>query len=569
MKKFLKNYFQLTDQGARDMQKSILTNTFNNLTNILSFWIIFQFINDSLTVISGGEITYKKYFIAIPVILMIRFFSERIVYDSVYTTTYKETSKIRIDLAKRLGKLPLSFFEKKDLADLSKRILGDMEALEHAYSHAVPQFFGGILSSIIIFFMILSFQWKMAIAIFWPLPISLFSIFLFKSLKEKREASHYYAARKVTGKMQEMMDNILPIKTYGRREKTLDELQNLLDDSEKTQMQAEYLNPLILAPIQSLYRIGMATILWVGFSEYAKGNLPLPMLLQFIISSTLIYTPIEGTMANILEFLYIGTPVKSVGEILNMSIMEGEKKSPKDMNFHLENISFSYDGNHSVIKNLSTEIRQGEVTALVGPSGCGKSTLTKLMLRFYDIDGGKMTLGGEEIKTWDPEDLLQYCSMVFQDVILFNNTIMENIRLGRADASDEEVLEVAKVAQVDEFVKKLPHGYQTIIGESGRLLSGGERQRISIARALLKDAPIIFLDESTASVDADSETKIQEALSKLIKDKTVIIIAHRLRTVMNADKIIVMEDGEIVEEGSAKTLLAQDGVFKKLVELQQ
>ena len=274
-------------------------------------------------------------------------------------------------------------------------------------------------------------------------------------------------------------------------------------------------------------------------------------------------------MANMMEFFYIGGAVESIGEINHMKMMTGEKKVPKNYDYELKKVGFSYEKGKPVLKNISTTLKQGEVTALVGPSGCGKSTMTKLMLRFYDADAGEITLGGESLKDWEPEDLLKHMSMVFQEVILFNNTIRENIRIGKKGATDEEVLRVAKIAQVDEFVQKLPQGYDTKIGEGGRLLSGGERQRISIARALLKDAPIIFLDESTASVDADSETKIQEALSKLIKDKTVVVIAHRLRTVMNADKIIVLEEGRIVEEGKAEELLQKDGLFKKLYELQK
>lgn len=373
---------------------------------------------------------------------------------------------------------------------------------------------------------------------------------------------------KVSNKLQEILENILPIRAYQRETKTLEELKTLLDQGEKSQIRTEILNPLILAPLTSLFRLGIVSILLVGFSEFYAGNLGIIALLNFIIASCIVYDPLMGALTYILEFIFIGEPSKRIDELMNIDVMTGEKKEVKNFDYEFKNVSFSYDGEHDVIKDISFVAKQNEVTAFVGPSGCGKSTLANLMLRFYDVDSGEINLGGEDIKSWDPEDLLKNCSMVFQNVILFNNTVMENIRIGKKDATDDEVIEAAKIAQAHEFIEKLPDGYNTVIGEEGSLLSGGEQQRLSIARAFLKDASIIFLDESTSSVDADSESKIQKAISKLIKDKTVIVIAHRLRTVMNANKIIVLENGKIVEEGNAKELLEKNGLFKKLADLQ-
>ncbi|MDO5732766.1 MAG: ABC transporter ATP-binding protein [Eubacteriales bacterium] len=568
MKKLLQRYFHLSDEGSVNMSRAIYWSAARNMIFILPMLLIALFLQDGLAYLRGDSFSIAKYLYLIPIILILRYVTERILYDRVYTTTYTETAKKRIALSKRLAELPLSFFSGRDLADLSRTILVDMERLEHCFSHAVPQFVGAIISSVIIFIMVVAFNYKMAIAIFWPVPLALLLIALFKSKKSRLDTKHHQDTIRVSNGMQELLDNVLPIRAYQRTKKSLSEFKSVLDAAECSQLRSEILNPIILAPILSLFRLGIVSILLVGFSEFASGSLNLVQLLNFIIVSVVVYEPLIGCTVFLLEFLYIGEPLRRNAELMSIETMTGEKKQPRNYDYEVRDARFAYSSEQETIRGVSFTAKQGEVTALVGPSGCGKSTLAKLMLRFYDLDSGEIRLGGERISDWDPEDLLKYSSVVFQDVILFNNSVRENIRIGKKDASDEEVERAAKLAQADEFIRKLPQGYNTMIGEAGSLLSGGERQRLSIARALLKDAPIIFLDESTASIDADSETKIQEAIAGLIADKTLILIAHRLRTVMNCDHIVVLDEGRVVEEGRPEELLAKNGAFKKLVDMQ-
>lgn len=571
MYRFLEEKFVLSPEGAKNMGKSIIYSALLNLCSILPMVVIFHFLTDVTNKYffhSIETISMTKYWIMVPVIFILSYLMNNIQYDSVYTTTYTEAAKKRIALSERLGKLPLSFFAHRDLSDLTRTIMTDMEKMEHAYSHAVPQFYGTILSTCIILLLVTFNNVKMALAMFWPFPIALLLIFLLKDRKYRVEKIHADQALVVSDKIQEILDNILPIRAYGRTDKSLKEFEEILQEEEKKQLASEIMNPLLLAPIHSLFRVGIFSILLVGYSEFLKEDLNLPMLLNFIIVTTILYIPMEGAMNFLIEFLYVSIPANRMRELMETEIMTGKDLAVDSYDINLENIHFSY-GEEPVINGVSFSAKQGEVTALVGHSGCGKSTLVNLMLRFFDVDSGKITLGGKDIREFDPDSLLKNYSMVFQDVLLFNNTIMENIRIGKKDATDEEVLRAAKIAQVDEFALKLPNGYETIVGERGGLLSGGERQRISIARAILKDAPIIFLDESTASVDADSETKIQRALSQLIQDKTVVVIAHRLRTIMNADKILVFEDGRLMEEGSSKELIEKKGIFYKMLEIQK
>lgn len=571
MIEFLKDKFSLSTEGAKNMRKSIIYCAIMNLFNIFTMIVVFNYLTDAINkyILHNTEsISTMKYIIMIPIIFILIYIANNKQYDSVYTTTYTETAKKRIELSRRIAKLPLSFFANRDLSDLTKTIMTDMEKMEHAYSHSVPQFYGTIISTIVIVIMVALNNYKMALAMFWPFPIALILIFLLKNNKYKIEKIHADQALVVSDKIQEILDNILPIRAYGRTEKSMREFRDILDKEEELKLKAEMTNPMYLAPISSMFRIGIITVLLMGYSEFTKGNMDLPTIISFIIATTVIYTPLEGAMAFLMEFIYVSIPAERMKELMNFETMTGDDIEVNEFDIEVSDIYFGYDKDAPVINGLSFTAKQGEVTAFVGHSGCGKTTLVNLMLRFYDVDNGKILLGGRDIKDFDPDSLLKNFSMVFQEVLLFNNTIMENIRIGKKDATDEEVLRAVKIAQVDEFVKDLPDGYQTMVGEKGSLLSGGERQRISIARAILKDAPIIFLDESTASVDADSETKIQRALSYLIKDKTVVVIAHRLRTVINADKILVLEEGKLIEEGNAEQLLKRKGIFYNMMQMQ-
>ena len=563
MDKILQKKFLLSPQGAKNMKKGIIYSALLNIAFMLPMCTVFNFIKESLDIYMyhrAESYNITLYIIMVPLTFIVMFFVNKLQYDNVYTTTYTETANKRVGLSEHMRKLPLSFFERRNLADLTATIMGDMEAIEHAYSHSVPQFYGMIISVVVIAVLIGIVSPVIAIALIWPFPIALILINLARNHKYKVETGHYESKRRVTEAVQEIIDNILPIKGSNRIEKTFNEFKALLDEEEKKHIKAEFLNPLLLGPINIFLRLGILTAIFIGSLEYSKGNVDLAYYITVIIACSLIYTPMEACMAFIMEFMYVRVPAERMNEISTIKLMSGEKVKIDNFTINAEKISFGYE-DEKVIENMSFTVPQGKITALVGPSGCGKSTLTRLMLRFWDVDEGRITLGGKDIKTIDPENLLTHFSMVFQDVILFNNTVMENIRIGKKDATDQEVIAAAKAAQVEDFVKDLPEKYNTRIGENGVLLSGGERQRISIARAILKNSPIIFLDESTSSIDAENETKVQEALSKLIKDKTVVVIAHRLRTVEKADKIVVIEKGQLVEEGTAKELIENKGLF--------
>ncbi|MGP1410866.1 MAG: ABC transporter ATP-binding protein [Peptoanaerobacter stomatis] len=571
MLNILQKKFLLSKEGSKNMLKGIICCALLNIAFMMPMSVVFNFIRESLNIYmyhTQTNYTTILYVVMAIITFLAIYFANNLQYDSVYTTTYTETANKRISLSNHIRKLPLSFFDKRDLADLTATIMGDMEAIEHAYSHAVPEFYGTIISVTLIAVSIATMNLKMAVCLILPFPISIFMIHLAKNKKMQSEKAHYNEKLKVTEFVQETLENILPIKAYQRKEKTMSEFKKLLDSEEKEHLRAEIYNPLLLAPLKTLMRIGVPLAILVGFGEYTNGNLELASYICLIIACVVIYAPMDGCLSFIIEFMYIDTPAKRMDEIFNMKLMSGDDKQIDNFDITLENVSFGYNDTE-VIKNVSFTAKQGQTTALVGASGSGKSTLAKLMLRFWDINSGTIKLGGSDIRQIEPENLLKHYSMVFQDVVLFNNTIMENIRIGRKNATDEEVIQVAKIAMVDEFVQELPQKYDTKIGENGVLLSGGERQRISIARAILKDAPIIFLDESTSSVDADNETKLQEALSNLVKNKTVIVIAHRLRTVENADKIIVLRDGKLIEEGTSKQLIDKKGEFYKLWKLQK
>lgn len=571
MNKFLQNKYSLSPEGAKKMSKGVIYSALLNISFMLPMMIVFLFLDESLNIYkfhTQARYTPIYYIILVPLIIVCIYLANRLQYDSVYTTTYTEIAKKRISLSEHMRKLPLSFFNKRDLSDLTATIMSDMESMEHAYSHSVPQFYGNIISVCLIGLMIASMNVKMAIALMWPFPLGLALIFAARNKMIRLEKIHHDEKLKVSDSIQEILENILPIKGYQRQEKTLDEFKIQLDEEEEKHLKAEISIPLMLGPISSLLRLGVLSSILVGIGQYTSGGLSLAQYLGLLIACLVIYSPMDACLAFIIEFMLVQIPNERMKEIFNAELMTGQDVDINNFDIELKNVTFGYDDT-MVIKDVSFLAKQGQTTALVGPSGCGKSTLTKLMLRFWDVNSGQIKLGGVDIRDIDPESLLKHYSMVFQDVILFNNTIMENIRIGKKNATDQEVMEAAKIAQLDDFIQTLPDGYMTKIGENGALLSGGERQRISIARAILKDAPIIFLDESTSSVDADNETKIQEALSKLIKNKTVIIIAHRLRTVENADQIIVLDEGRIVEEGSSDELIANQGLFYKLWKTQK
>lgn len=571
MTNYLMNKYQLSKDGASRMIRGIIFSALNNIAQMFSLIVVVLFVNQVIdTFILKKENSYSnlEYIALIVGISVIVVLIHRFQYDSVFTKIYTETANTRIKLAETLRKLPLSFFSKRDLSDLTATILGDVATLEHGYSHAVPEFYGAIASISVITVMLAIFNPLCAIALIWPFPIALIFVALLRKRKYRLEKEHHSSKIEVAVKIQEILDNIMAIRSYSAEERIYSELDEIISHEEKAHIKAEKPNAYIIGSLTSLMRLGSITSILVGMSLYLEGDLNLADYIILIVASIVIYLPMDACLAFIMELIYIDVPISRMRELYSSKVLEGEEKDIDSFDIEFKNVSFGYE-DEKVLKDVSFTAKQGEVTALVGPSGCGKSTITKLMLRFWDPDSGTVTLGKNDISLIDPESLLKNYSMVFQDVLLFNNTIMENIRIGRQTAMDEEVIEAAKVAQIHDFVKSLPEGYNTVIGENGALLSGGERQRISIARAMLKDAPVILLDESTASIDAESESQFQQALSKLIKDKTVVVIAHRLRTVEKADKIVVLDSGRLMEEGSCEELIAKKGLFYHMWDIQK
>lgn len=572
MIKYLQERFALTREGAKSLIKGVVFSTLFNLALFLPMSLVSYFIGDALSVylfktkpqmLSAG--LYAGLGLAALILIAV---SEYFQYEAVYTSTYKEAANLRILLAERIRRFPLSFLAKKDLSDLSATIMSDVETLEHALSHALPQFFASILAVILIFIGLLFLNWPMALALIWPFPVVILLIkYVSAKIKQLNEA-HFTAKREVTDSIQEMIEQIIPIKTYAAKEQVMAQLDETLDREEVRHLESEMYLPKIFALINSLLQLGCVGVILVGFQQLQSGQTDLAFYLTMLIASLVIFIPMINVIGNLVEIIYLGPVISRMKDIYATKVMDGKKAELSSVDLEVDHVSFSYEKDKEVIRDVSLTIPEGAVVAFVGPSGSGKSTMARLLLRFWDVDEGAIRIGGKDISEIEPEDYLRHFSMVFQDVVLFNNTIMENIRIGRKDASDEEVIAAAEAARVDDFVKELPDGYQTEIGENGALLSGGERQRISIARAILKDAPILILDESTTSVDAENESQIQEALSYLLKGKTVIIIAHRLRTVEGADCIYVFKDGRLIEQGSSEELKSAQGFYCELSQLQ-
>lgn len=572
MLQYLQKKFALSHEGAKSLIKGVLFSTLYNLTLFIPMVLVSYFIGDALAVYlfkSKPEMLSPFIYLAlgVPALLLIAA-AEYVQYESVYTSTYKEAAKLRISLSERIRRFSLAFLAKKDLSDLSATIMSDVETIEHAMSHALPQFFASILAVFIIFIGLLFMNVPIALALIWPFPVVLYLIkYVSRRIEELNEA-HFEAKREVSDRIQEMIEQIVPLKTYCAKEQAIAKLDQSLDKEEERHLASELYMPKIFALINLLLQLGCVGVLPVGFWQMQKGHIDLAFYLMMLVASLIIFIPLINVVANLVEIIYLGPVIKRMKAVYATPIMGGEKAEISSADLEVCNVSFRYEEDREVIRNVSLKIPEGSVVAFVGPSGSGKSTMARLLLRFWDVDEGSIKIGGKDIREIEPEDYLKNFSMVFQDVVLFNNTVMENIRIGRKDASDEEVIAAAKAAQVDAFVKDLPDGYQTEIGENGALLSGGERQRISIARAILKDAPILILDESTTSVDAESESRIQEALSHLLEGKTVIIIAHRLRTVDQADCLYVFKDGQLIEQGTSAELRASKGFYDELSRLQ-
>ncbi len=568
MIQYMQRRFALSHKGAVDAIKGILFCALQNVSFMLPVGLLYTLVCDLMnnTLTTSCIPFYVIGCIAAAAVILI---CTRLQYDGTFLTTYVETGVRRVHLAEKLRRIPLSFFGKKDLADLTSSIMNDCAVLEQSQSHFVGPLFGALVSTTVIAVSLLFFNWRMALAAIWPLPVA-FAIVALASDVQKRLSRKSMAAKiACEDGIQECMEAMPDLRANNAEKRYLSSLETKIRALESRLVKSELGTAVFVVSASLVLRLGIATTALVGAALLVQGQLDVLTFFMFLLVVSRLYDPLEGSLQNLAAIISTNTNIERMNEILDYPVQTGsETLSNRGCDVTFDHVGFSYDGGETVLKDVSFTAKQGEVTALVGPSGGGKTTVSRLAARFWDIKQGKITVGGMDISKIDPEKLMSLYAIVFQDVTLFDNTILENIRIGRKNATDEEVIAAAKLANVDEFAEKLPDKWNSNIGENGCELSGGERQRISIARAFLKDAPIILLDEATASLDVENETAIQEALSRLIKDKTVLIIAHRMRTVSGADKIIVLKDGTVVEQGTPAALQQQQGIFAHMRQLQ-
>ena len=553
--------------GAVGLIKGIIACAFQNMAFMLPTGLLYYLVKDLL----GGDMGGKTVFytvgcvICFALILITTWFQ----YNNTFFTTYEESGKRRLSLAERLRKLPLSFFGKKDLADLTSTIMADCEVLEKDCSHYIPALFGSVISTIVIALGLFAFDKAMALAALWVIPVSVLIIVLSYKVQDRAQQRNMSVKMACADGIQEYIETLRDLKANNAESSYLKGLRSKIRSVEKGAFKTEITTAVFVTSAGMVLKFGIATVALVGVSRLVTGKIDVLTLFMFLLVASRLYDPMQAALQNLAAVIAMRTNVARMNEILDHEIQQGgDTLTNKGCDITFDHVGFAYKSGETVLSDVSFTAKQGEVTALVGPSGGGKTTVSRLAVRFWDNQKGKITVGGMDISKIDPEKLMTLYSIVFQDVTLFNNTIMENIRLGRKGATDEEVLAAAHLANCDEFAEKLPDKWNTGIGENGCELSGGERQRISIARAFLKDAPIILLDEATASLDVENETAIQTALSRLIRNKTVLVIAHRMRTVAGADKIVVLSDGVVAEQGTPEKLLNKNGIFKRMADLQ-
>ncbi len=554
-------------EGAKGLIKGVLACAFQNVAFMLPTSLLYFLVRDLMAGTTAGRAGFYIAGCAVcfALILLTTWFQ----YNGTYFTTYKESGVRRLSLAERLRKLPLSFFGKRDLADLTSTIMADCEVLEKTCSHFIPGLFGSLISTTLIALGLFAFDWRMALAALWVIPVSMGIILGSYKIQDRVQAKTMAVKMACADGIQEYLETIRDLKACNAEGTYLVGLSQKIRAVESQTIRAELSNAVFVTSAGMVLKLGIASVALTGAALLAKGGIDVLTLFLFLLVASRLYDPMQGALQNLAAVIAMRTNVGRMNEILEYPIQTGsETLTNNGCDIVFDHVGFAYNSGETVLKDVSFTAKQGQVTALVGPSGGGKTTVSRLAARFWDYQRGKITVGGMDISKVDPEKLMSLYSIVFQDVTLFNNTILENIRLGRKDATDEEVLAAARLANCDEFAEKLPEKWNTPIGENGCALSGGERQRISIARAFLKDAPIILLDEATASLDVENETLIQTALSRLIRNKTVLIIAHRMRTVAGADQIIVLKDGVVAEQGSPKALYAKNGIYTHMADLQ-
>ena len=563
----LQKKYALSRQGAKDLVKGCVACFFQYLSLMVPIALLYYLVSDLM----NGDAGYRKDFyiggcvICVILILVTTWFQ----YNGTFFATYIESGVRRISIAEKLRKLPLSYFGKKDLADLTSTIMNDSAVLETAFSHFIPELVGSVASTTIVALGLFAFDVKMAFAALWVLPVSFAIVLSSSKLQQKLGRKQMDAKMACADGIQECIETVQDLKSNNAENEYLKGLFKKVDNVEKRMIVSEFGNAAFVVSASLVLKLGIASVALTGAYLLTRGELDVLTFFMFLLVASRLYDPLQGALQNLAAIISTKTNIARMKEILDHDVQTGsEQLTNKGYDIQFDHVKFAYDTSETVLEDVSFTAKQGEVTALVGPSGGGKTTVSRLAARFWDASSGKITVGGMDVSKIDPEKLFSLYSIVFQDVTLFNNTIMENIRIGRKDATDEEVIAAAKLANCDEFAMKLPDKWNSMIGENGCELSGGERQRISIARAFLKNAPIILLDEATSSLDVENETLIQSALSRLIKDKTVMVIAHRMLTVAGADKIVVLSDGKVAETGTPDELMKKDGIFAHMSKLQ-
>jgi len=568
MIQILQRRFALSRQGAVDLIKGCIACVFQDISFMLPVGLLYSFVIDLMNRgVNGSRIAF--YAVGALACLVLIFIVTYFQYNATYLATYVESGVRRVSLAEQLRKIPLSFFGKKDLADLTNSIMGDCATLETAFSHYVPALAGSLISTTLIAVCLFAYDWRMALAAVWVLPIAFVITFFSARIQTYFNRKSVEANVALESGVQECIESLQDLKANNAEKSYLKGLNKKIDYVEKRHIITELGTALFVVSSTLILKFGIATVALVGSVLLIRGEIDVPLFFLFLLVASRLYAPLEGALQNLAAVISTKPNINRMNEILDKPIQTGSNRlTNQGYDIVFDHVGFAYNTGETVLKDVSFTAKQGEVTALVGPSGGGKTTVSRLAARFWDIGKGKITVGGMDISEIESETLLSLYSIVFQDVTLFNNTVIENIRIGRKDATDEEVIAAAKLANCDEFVVKLPDGYSSMIGENGCELSGGERQRISIARAFLKNAPIILLDEATASLDVENETLIQTALSTLIKDKTTLVIAHRMRTVSGADKVVVLSGGLVAEQGTPETLMNTGTIYPHMVKLQ-
>ena len=563
----LQKKYALSRQGAKDLVKGCVACFFQYLSLMVPIALLYYLVSDLM----NGDAGYRKWFyiggcvVCVILILVTTWFQ----YNGTFFATYIESGVRRISIAEKLRKLPLSYFGKRDLADLTSTIMNDSAVLETAFSHFIPELVGSVASTTIVALGLFAFDVKMAFAALWVLPVSFAIVLSSSKLQQKLGRKQMDAKMACADGIQECIETVQDLKSNNAENEYLKGLFKKVDNVEKRMIVSEFGNAAFVVSASLVLKLGIASVALTGAYLLTRGELDVLTFFMFLLVASRLYDPLQGALQNLAAIISTKTNIARMKEILDHDVQTGsEQLTNKGYDIQFDHVKFAYDTSETVLEDVSFTVKQGEVTALVGPSGGGKTTVSRLAARFWDASSGKITVGGMDVSKIDPEKLFSLYSIVFQDVTLFNNTIMENIRIGRKDATDEEVIAAAKLANCDEFAMKLPDKWNSMIGENGCELSGGERQRISIARAFLKNAPVILLDEATSSLDVENETLIQSALSRLIKDKTVMVIAHRMRTVAGADKIVVLSDGKVAETGTPDELMKKDGIFAHMSKLQ-